>query len=127
MERFKPRLKEEYYYIDSYGGVSSSRWEDREWEIWRYDTGNCFRTDAEARAKMDRDECIASGRARVVDIPEGWEIVVSYKSTPQPPPREAILKVKIYDRRIHGDPDFDRTYYIVSKHEYVYTNETEEL
>jgi len=82
---------------------------------------------------------IASGRAAVVDIPEGYEMgkvipptdaqsvplmrVYLMSRTP-PPPKE--VTVKVYDVHIHGEPDRERMYtytHTLSKQYYYYNDE----
>ena len=150
MERFKPEVGQPYHYVTHYGSVEVTRWVDDTSDHFRYDVGNCFRTHDEAKGKIDRDAAITSGRAVVVDLPEGWELdrgrvdkgiaglydyeadrgygglVVCVKRTPTPPPPKEIV-VRVYDVETHGDPVHGRLYVYIGKGLYIYPNEAEGL
>lgn len=49
-ERWKPECGETYYYIASMGVVSGYAWRDYSLDSLYYDSGNCFKTKAEAEA-----------------------------------------------------------------------------
>jgi len=133
MERFKPEKGETYFVINRDNPPSQSEWCGDNIDKYRYDSGNCFRTEAEAQSKIDRDKRIASGRAVVVDVPEGFEVestadlpsvkakIIYFQPTP-PPPRE--IMVKVYDQATHGTPNPDRVWYIIGN-SYYYADELE--
>lgn len=37
-----------YWYVDSYGIVTQAKWRDKEADLFRFNTGNCFKTEKEA-------------------------------------------------------------------------------
>lgn len=148
MERFKPEEGEEYHFLDSFGARCFVCWKGAGEDQFRYDSGNCFKTSQEAQAKIDRDKAIASGRAVVVNVPEGWEVDgivgnggqvglsgnekksgilhVHIKRTAPPPPKEVTLKV--YNVKEHGEPDTVRwPWWIKDTGSYIYLDETEGL
>ena len=52
--RWKPKYKEEYWYVDESGYVENDTWTDCTWEEKRYKIHNVFRTKAEAQARADK-------------------------------------------------------------------------
>lgn len=46
--RWKPECDEEYFYIDSFGGICHDDWCDDYQDLFRFNTGNCFKTEQEA-------------------------------------------------------------------------------
>ena len=47
--RWKPERTELYYFIDNDGDILSETWEDYSNEKFRFNTGNCFKTEQEAK------------------------------------------------------------------------------
>jgi len=137
--QFKPEFGEYYYHVGHDGARSTARWSNSTVDQYRYNTGNCFKYSEETDKYISRLHAIASGRAAVVDIPEGYEMgkvipptgaqsvplmrVYLMSRTP-PPPKE--VTVKVYDVHIHGEPDRERPYiyaYTLSKRYYYYNDE----
>jgi len=140
MERFKPEKGQKYWYLSSVeAGFWETTWHDDGPDNNRYAVGNCFATKEQAEAYRDILMRIASARSIVVDVPEGFEVsridtmsstqakIIYFQPTPPPPPKEVTVKMKVYDRFSHGEPDFDRAHYYMSYQEYVYIDETKEL
>jgi hypothetical protein len=48
-DRFVPKVGERYWLVDSIGDYRSEKWRDGHYDHYRLATGNCFRTQAEAR------------------------------------------------------------------------------
>lgn len=51
--RWRPRVGQKYRHIHDSGSYFQSEWDDTEVDEWRYRTGNCFKTEKEARAYYD--------------------------------------------------------------------------
>lgn len=49
VERWKPEPYEKYAFVDSAGDVQPSVWSNDIVDLFRYNTGNCFKTEEEAR------------------------------------------------------------------------------
>lgn len=50
----KPKVGEEYFYIDSYGQVLRSKWSNDIWDEYRYGIGNVFFTSEDAEFEVER-------------------------------------------------------------------------
>lgn len=46
--RQKPEDGEEYFFIDSFGEIYNNNWCDEYRDLFRFNTGNCFKTEQEA-------------------------------------------------------------------------------
>ena len=53
-ERWMPEYGETYYFVDSLGHVSSYTWEGDSVDCECYEFGNCFKTEAEAKATAEK-------------------------------------------------------------------------
>ena len=60
--RWKPKVRENYYYIYGCGEVNEDIWTNAEWNTNRYLLGNCFRTEEEAKFEIERLKVIAEMR-----------------------------------------------------------------
>lgn len=49
VERWKPEHGDYYYYLASNGNIIKADWANLEGDCFRFTTGNCFRTEQEAR------------------------------------------------------------------------------
>lgn len=46
--RQKPKVGERYFYVDSCGSIDYKFWQETETDLFRFNTGNCFKTEQEA-------------------------------------------------------------------------------
>lgn len=46
--RQKPKVGERYFYVDSCGSIDYEFWQETETDLFRFNTGNCFKTEQEA-------------------------------------------------------------------------------
>ena len=46
--RQKPEYGEKYYYLDDGGGINYAYWSNDNIDLFRFNTGNCFKTEQEA-------------------------------------------------------------------------------
>lgn len=46
--RQMPEYEEKYFFVDSCGGIDYKFWEETETDLFRFNTGNCFKTEQEA-------------------------------------------------------------------------------
>lgn len=46
--RWKPEYGEKYYYLDDGGGINYAYWSNDNIDLFRFNTGNCFKTEQEA-------------------------------------------------------------------------------
>lgn len=53
-ERWRPKLGETYYYTTSTNGIPTADWNDYDVDNSRYDIGNCFETEQEAKAELEK-------------------------------------------------------------------------
>ena len=56
-KKWKPRLNEKYFFIDSYGDVSdeyTDHEQNAEWDDYRIFTNNCFKTKKEAEFRLEQ-------------------------------------------------------------------------
>lgn len=53
MEWWKPKMGEEYWYINDDGDIECDVWEDSSYDEWRYLTNNIFKTEQEAEIKKE--------------------------------------------------------------------------
>ena len=58
MGKWKPKLGETYYFVTHWLRVSKSSWADWSGEKWLLEEGNCFRTEQEAEAKLEKIKAI---------------------------------------------------------------------
>lgn len=55
VERWKPKYGDHYYYIDSFGDVGEAYYDTNAYgDLFRYKTGNHFKTEEEAHKELDR-------------------------------------------------------------------------
>ena len=47
MRRLIPEMRDEYYYLNTFGEVSCSDWMADETDLFRFNSGNCFKTEQE--------------------------------------------------------------------------------
>jgi len=156
MKRFKPKSEEKYWSCGGDGFPFLQTWGGSDDDKRRYEIGNCFRTVEDAEVYADMFKAIASGRAVMVNIPDGWEVdrdrgvdgindlvpgeiqlqrgsihvyVKKCTTPPQPPPKKAKVTVKVYDVTIHGEPNKQRPHqYLTNSYLcYIYTDEMEGL
>lgn len=53
-EKWKPELGQGYYYMDEDLGVNKDFWEDDNIDLARYKIGNCYQTEEECEAAIER-------------------------------------------------------------------------
>lgn len=46
--RQKPEYEEKYFFVDSCGSIDYQFWEETKTDLFRFNTGNCFKTEQEA-------------------------------------------------------------------------------
>ena len=51
---WKPEIDEDYWYIDSYGYIKKEKWDSILAENFRFNIGNVFRTEKEAKDEVER-------------------------------------------------------------------------
>lgn len=59
--KWKPQIKERYYYIDNDGEIMSDTWGGFPTDDDRYNFGNCFRTEKEAKAMAEKVKKLLKG------------------------------------------------------------------
>lgn len=72
--RWKPEYEEKYFFVDSCGDIDYRFWEESEADLFRFNTGNCFKTEQEA---LDYRENILTKQALkdlALELNEGVEI-----------------------------------------------------
>lgn len=52
-DHWKPKYKEEYYYIDTLKRICEGSWENDETDYYRYYTNNCFKIREEAKKHLE--------------------------------------------------------------------------
>lgn len=59
--RWEPKENDSYYYIDNDGDIVPDTWDEFTADDDRYDFGNCFRTEEEARAMAEKVKKLLKG------------------------------------------------------------------
>lgn len=58
-DKSKPRFNEEYWFIDACGGVYNDFWNGVNGDNYRFDIGNVFRTEEEAKFEVEYRKVLA--------------------------------------------------------------------
>lgn len=53
-ERWKPKVSQNYYYVDNVGGIQITTWRDVHFDDAYYSTFNCFQTEEQAEAEAEK-------------------------------------------------------------------------
>lgn len=59
--KWKPKEKDSYYYIDIDGDIMHDTWDDVDEDAGRYNFGNCFRTEEEAKVMAEKVKKLLKG------------------------------------------------------------------
>lgn len=76
--RWKPKLSQDYFYVDARGIITYYEWDNDEYDQWIYAQGNCFKTEEEAAAHNKYLEAAATIRNSSSFVPD-WGNSGQYK------------------------------------------------
>ena len=69
---WKPGLRDEYWVIDSWGDLNLVMWTNAHSDNYCYDSGNCFKTEEKAKAKLDYLKAVNTVNAKIRELNDGW-------------------------------------------------------
>lgn len=77
--RLKPEYGEFYYYLDSYGTIQRTHWNNGEIDNYRYSVGNCFKTEQEAYDYKENLLTKQQLKDLALELDNGVELSWNYK------------------------------------------------
>lgn len=81
--RQKPKKGEVYYFLDSAGYVSHTYWTNSEDDLFRFNTGNCFKTEQEAEEYKENLLTKQVLKDLALELNDGIEIYWDYFHQPK--------------------------------------------
>lgn len=71
--RWKPEMRDEYYYIEENGSIDSYRWDNYGYDNEHYKIGNCFKTREEAEFVVERFKVLAELKEFAEPFDTEWD------------------------------------------------------
>lgn len=81
--RWKPKRRDEYFYLDSNGFVQISAWTKHEFDFQRFDLGNCFKTEQEAEEYKENLLTKQALKDLALELNDGVEICWKDENQPK--------------------------------------------
>ena len=72
--RQMPEYEEKYFFVDSCGNIDYKFWEETETDLFRFNTGNCFKTEQEAEEYKENLLIKQQLKDLALELNEGVEI-----------------------------------------------------
>lgn len=70
---WKPEYGEDYWHADLDGVLDYKPWTGDEFDLRRYNTGNCFKTQSEAEEKLKYNDAVIAVNVKIRELNDGWK------------------------------------------------------